>query len=163
MGPLAALYNYFIFSAYVSAVLEELGFRAIVLRLTARVVGPVGGLIVSTVAFAAAHAGHASYPAVAQIAVAGLVLGLLYMVSGRLWLSIGMHVGYDFTEWSVMGVGDKDGLLAVRPAQDISALLTGGAFGPDGSILTSAIGLFFIGGIIAAGLVRAAETNPPGD
>ena len=147
-------YNYFIFNAYVSAVLEELAFRAILLRLVARVFGPVTGLIVSAVLFGAAHAGHASPVAVAQIVVAGLVFGLLYMQSGRLWLSIGAHLGYDFTEWSLMGVGDKNGLLVITPAPHASALLTGGSFGPDGSVFTTLVGLLFIGAFIAVGASR---------
>jgi membrane protease YdiL (CAAX protease family) len=147
-------YNYFIFNAYISAVLEELAFRAILLRLTARVFGPVTGLIVSAVLFGAAHAGHASPVAAAQIVVAGLIFGLLYMQSGRLWLSIGAHLGYDFTEWSLMGVGDKNGLLVVIPAPHAPAFLTGGGFGPDGSVFTTLVGSLFIIAIVAVGASR---------
>jgi len=157
MGHWRHWYNYFIFNAYVSAVLEELAFRAIVLRLIARVAGPVTGLIISAALFAAAHATHASPAAMVQVGVAGLVFGVLYMKSGRLWLSIGTHLGYDFTEWSLMGVGDKDGVLVISPAPHASALLTGGSFGPDGSVLTTLVGLLFIGAILSAGAFHRAN------
>jgi uncharacterized protein len=147
-------YNYFLFNSYISAVLEELAFRAVLLRLTARMFGSVTGLIVSALLFGAAHASHASPAAVAQIVVAGLVFGLLYMESGRLWLPVGAHLGYDFTEWSLMGVGDKNGLLVVSPAPHTSALLTGGSFGPDGSVFTTLVGLLFMAAIIGVGVRR---------
>ena len=79
---------YFVFNSYVSAVLEELAFRAILLRLVARVFGPVTGLIISSLLFGLAHATYASFVASAQIAVVGLVFGALYMKSGKLWLAI---------------------------------------------------------------------------
>lgn len=151
---------YFVFNSYISAVLEELAFRAILLRLTARLFGPLTGLIVSAVLFGAAHASHASPVAIAQIVVAGLVLGLLYVESGRLWLSIGAHLGYDFTEWSLMGVGDKDGALVISPAPHASAVLTGGNFGPDGSIFMTLVGLLFMAAILAIGAYRRRKRSP---
>jgi membrane protease YdiL (CAAX protease family) len=147
-------FYYFVFTSYISAVLEELAFRAIVLRLVARLFGPLTGLIVSALLFGAAHASHASPVAVMQIVVAGLVLGLLYVESGRLWLSIGAHLGYDFTEWSLMGVGDKDGALVVSPAPHASALWTGGNFGPDGSVFMTLVGLLVMAAILAVGAYR---------
>jgi len=154
-------YNFFLFNSYISGLLEELAFRAMLLRILARLVGPVGGLLISAMLFGAAHAGHAPPMAVVQIVInAGLVMGLLYMVSGRLWLSIGMHIGYDFTEWSIMGVGDKSGLLAISPTPGHSALLTGGAFGPDGSVFAGLVGLLMIIGIVIVGARRSSQARP---
>jgi hypothetical protein len=76
-----------------------------------------------------------------------LVFGLLYVLSGRLWLGVGAHLGYDFTERPLMGVGDKDGPLVASPAPHASALLTGGSFGPDGSVFTALVGALFIAAI----------------
>ena len=146
-------YNFFLFNAYVSGLLEELAFRAILLRILGRLVGPMGGLVLSAALFGLAHAAHAPLWAVAQIVLnGGLTMGLLYMASGRLWLSIGMHVGYDFTEWSIVGVGDRSGLLTISPTPGHSVWLTGGDFGPDGSILA---GLF--GGLIIAGILVVSK------
>ena len=85
----------------------------------------------------------------------GLLLGVLYMVSGSLWLPIGAHIAYDFTEWSLFGVGDKDGLLTITPSVAHPAWLTGGAFGPDGSIISALVSAAIIVGVIVAGRVRA--------
>jgi len=155
-------YNFFLFNAYVSGLLEELAFRAILLRVLGRIVGPVGGLLISAALFGLAHASHAPPAAVIQTAVnGGLIMGLLYMASGRLWLSIGMHIGYDFTEWSVMGVGEKSGLLAISPAPGHCAFLTGGAFGPDGSVFASIVGVLMIVGLVAVAARRSAPAGLP--
>ena len=153
-------YNFFLFNAYVSGVLEELAFRAILLRILGRIVGPVGGLLISAALFGLAHASYAPPIAAIQIAInAGLLMGLLYVVSGRLWLSIGMHIGYDFTEWSIMGVGDKSGLLLISPTPGHPDFLTGGSFGPDGSIFAGVVGLLMVAGILVLAARRARPTS----
>ena len=150
-------FTHLLFDAYISGVLEEVAFRAILLRLFARVVGPVGGLILSAILFGIAYASHATLVQMVQIAInAGGVMGLLYMLSGRLWLSIGMHTAYDFTESSILGVGNQDGLFVITPAPGYSDVLTGGSFGPDGSILAGAVGVVLIAGLLAFAARRAA-------
>lgn len=140
----------FIFNAYVSAVLEELAFRGILLRLLARMFGELPALILSSVLFGLAHASHASPIAMAELMVnGGGIFGLLYLASGWLWLSIGAHLAYDFTEWSLMGIGNSDGLLASTPVANTPAWLSGGSFGPDGSVLAVVVGALLIW-IIAA-------------
>lgn len=134
-------WHYFVFNAYISAVLEELAFRAILLRLFARMFGTLPALILSAALFGLAHASHASPVAVIELIInGGVFFGLLYLASGRLWFAIGAHVAYDFTEWSLMGVGDNDGLLVATPAANHPTWLTGGSFGPDGSVLTALVG-----------------------
>lgn len=71
--------------------MEELGFRAILLRITARVFGPVPGLLISAVLFALAHAGYMSAFRAALLFInGGLLLGVLYLLSGSLWVSIAL-------------------------------------------------------------------------
>jgi hypothetical protein len=71
-----------------------------------------------------------------------------------------MHIGYDFTEWSIMGVGDKSGLLAISPVPGHSVLLTGGAFGPDGSIFAGLVGLLIIMGVLLVAAQRSQDPTP---
>ncbi len=137
-------------SAYVSAVLEELAFRAVLLRLLARMFGALQALILSSVLFGLAHASHASPIAMVELIInGGGIFGLLYLVSGRLWLSIGAHLAYDFTGWSLMGIGNNDGLLASTPVANAPAWLSGGSFGPDGSVLAVVVGALLMGAIAA--------------
>jgi len=156
LGQWKDWFSYFVFNSYISAVLEELGFRAILLRLLARMFGPIPGLMISAVLFAVAHASHAPSVALALLAInGGMQLGILFMVSGSLWTPIGAHLAYDFTEWSLFGVGDKDGLLNVAPSPQHPAWLTGGTFGPDGSILSALVSLSIIAGVVAFSAFQA--------
>lgn len=68
-------------------------------------------------------------------------MGLLYCVTGRLWMSIGMHLGYDFIETSVLGIGSNHGFLVNIPKQGEAAWVTGGSFGPDASVPAMLVGL----------------------
>ena len=147
---------YLVFSSYISAILEELAFRAIILRLVARVFGPVAGLIISSILFALAHASYAQPQAVLLLVInGGLLLGILYMVSGSLWTAIGAHTAYDFTEWSIFGVRNKDGLFQVTPVPHQALWLTGDSFGPDSSILSAFVSLALI-----ALVLRVARPKP---
>jgi membrane protease YdiL (CAAX protease family) len=148
-------FGYLVFNAYISGVVEELGFRAILLRLLARMFGPLPGLLISSLLFALAHAHYAPFVAVALLIVnGGLLLGILYMISGSLWLPIAAHIAYDFTEWSLFGVGNNDGYLVVTPSLQHPAWLTGGSFGPDGSVLSVVVSLLMIGGVLTARRAR---------
>jgi membrane protease YdiL (CAAX protease family) len=145
------IFDSFLFSAYLSGTMEELLFRAILLRILARAFGAGWGLVVSSTLFGLAHLGHGSQLAPFEIMInGGLTLGLLYMVTGRLWMSVGMHTAWDFTEDSVLGVGNHNGLLLSTPVSGKSDLLTGGHFGPDASLLSTIIGILVILAIIYA-------------
>lgn len=151
-------FHYFVFNAYISAMVEELGFRAILMRIFARMFGPIPGLLISAVLFALAHASHAPPLAVAFLVVnGGLLLGILYLVSGSLWLPIGAHIAYDFTEWSLFGVDNTDGYLVVTPSPDHPAWLTGGSTGPDGSALSALVACALIIAIVLIARGRASS------
>jgi len=138
---------------------EELGFRAILLRITARVFGPVPGLLISAVLFALAHAGYMSAFRAALLFInGGLLLGVLYLLSGSLWVSIGAHLVYYFTEWSFMGVGDTDGYLVLTPSLRYPAWLTGGTIGPDGSIVSAIIAMTLISLALFVARIRSERS-----
>lgn len=125
--------------------LEELLFRAILLRILARAFGTRWGLVLSSILFGVAHLTHGTWLAALGITVnAGLPLGLLYIATGRLWMSVGLHIGWDFTEGSILGVNNPDGLLLSIPIAGRSNILTGGSFGPDVSVLVYMIGIFAV-------------------
>jgi hypothetical protein len=72
---------------------------------------------------------------------AGISMGLLYVITGRLWASIGMHLGYDFIETSVLGIDNHHGFLISTPKAGGAAWLTGGTFGPDAAVPAMVLGL----------------------
>lgn len=131
-----------VFDSYISAVLEELAFRAVILRIFARVWGARTGIILSSIIFGLAHFAHGSWLGIFGIIInAGITMGLLYVITGRLWMSIGMHLGYDFIETSVLGIGSHHGFLVNTPRAGVAAWLTGGTFGPDAAVPGMILGL----------------------
>jgi membrane protease YdiL (CAAX protease family) len=56
-------------------------------------------LLLSVIVFTLAHAPNegVTYLALASVAAAGLLLSVAYMLTGRLWLGIGIHIGWNFT------------------------------------------------------------------
>jgi hypothetical protein len=151
----------FVFNSYLSGMLEELMFRAILLRILSRALGLRYGLALSAALFGLAHLNHVDWLAATSITInAGLSLGLLYMATGRLWIAIGMHTAWDFTEDSFLGVNSNNGLLRSIPVVGRSELLTGGQFGPDASIFSLLLGVLLAGAIVWAhrkGRFRAAN------
>jgi hypothetical protein len=55
-----------------------------------------------------------------------------------------MHTAWDFTEGALMGLGNPHGLLLSTPVLSKPVFLTGGAFGPDGSLLAALVGTVFL-------------------
>jgi membrane protease YdiL (CAAX protease family) len=131
-----------VFDSYISAVLEELAFRAVLLRVLARLWGVRTGVILSSILFGLAHFSHGSWLGMIGIILnAGVTMGLLYVITGSVWMSIGMHLGYDFIETSVLGVGSKHGFLVNTPMAGAPPWLTGGNFGPDAAVPAMILGL----------------------
>jgi len=75
-------------------------------------------------------------------------MGLVYMATGSLWMSIGLHTAWDFTEDSLLGVNNHDGLLRSVPVAGKPDLLTGGTFGPDASVLATFVGALAVVAIL---------------
>ncbi|MDD1385992.1 CPBP family intramembrane glutamic endopeptidase [Curtobacterium poinsettiae] len=129
----------------VSAVLEELVFRGVMMQAIETWLGWVPALLVTSLLFGLAHLGNpdASLQSGLAIAVeAGLPLGLLFLWRRDLWLTIGVHAGWNATE-SLLGIPTSGeaarGVLTVTP--EGSALLNGGAFGLEASIVPVVLGL----------------------
>ncbi len=127
-----------------AAVGEELLFRGAIFRIAEEWLGTTAALIISAVLFGAAHGlnSGATPISVAAIALeAGVLLGVAYSASRSLWLPVGMHFGWNFTEGGLFGAsvsgGQSHGLVAVTLEGPVQ--LTGGSFGPEASIVAVAV------------------------
>ncbi len=146
------------------AVEEELWFRGYQLTnlaegLEARVGRRASrglALALSAVVFGLAHAGnpHASWLSTANVAIAGILLGVTFALTGRLWLAIGLHFAWNTAQavlgMPVSGQGIEGASLFHREVLG-DALYTGGAFGPEGGLL----GLCAMAFALAACLIHA--------
>ncbi|MRG61206.1 CPBP family intramembrane metalloprotease [Agromyces sp. CFH 90414] len=123
------------------AVAEEVLFRGVIFRLTQRRWGTWLALGVSAVLFGLVHLvnpGATVWGAVAIAIEAGLLLGAAYVATGSLWLPIGLHLGWNVTIAAIFGTvvsgsGDRDALVTAVTTGP--AWLTGGAFGPEASVV----------------------------
>lgn len=129
-------------AAIEAGILEELMVRGLMLRLIWRSFGPVAAFLVSATAFGAGHLGNDNATIFAVICIAleaGVMLGAFYVLTGRLWVSIGVHTAWNFAQGYLFGAvvsGEVLGpSLAVSQAKRGSAeWLTGGPFGPEASL-----------------------------
>ncbi len=127
-----------------AAVGEELLFRGAIFRITEEWLGTTAALIVSAVLFGAAHGLNAGATPIGVVAIgleAGVLLGVAYSATRSLWLPIGMHFGWNFTEGGLFGStvsgGRSHGLVSVT--LDGPVQLTGGTFGPEASLVAIAL------------------------
>ena len=155
VGPMLAI-------SIIAAVGEELAFRGALFRIIAERCGTATALVVSAAVFGLLHGLNpgATIVSTAAIAIeAGLLLGAAYALTRNLWFPIGLHLGWNFTEGGIFGTSVSghaagNGIFSVSLAGP--RLLTGGAFGPEASLLAIAVGL-------AAAIVLIVLTVRRGD
>ena len=142
-----------------AAVTEELWMRALLFRLVWRAFGPMPAFVACATVFAAPHLANpgANPLAIATLAVAGVMFCALYAVTGRLWLPIGVHATWNLAQGYLFGAavsgGDFGESIAVSTAQaGAPTWLTGGAFGPEASVV--ALVLVTIITLAALALIR---------
>ena len=121
-----------------AALHEELAFRGYVFQKIRRW-NRIAAIVVSATVFAVLHANNigVSPLAIANILLAGVFLALAYERFERLWFPIGIHFAWNVISgpllgFPVSGLIPRHSLLRVTGSG--SALVTGGAFGMEGSI-----------------------------
>ena len=129
------------------AVGEEIIFRGVLFRWIDEKWGFAVALTVSALLFGLMHLpqpGATLWSSFAIAVEAGLLLGAAYKYSGTLWLPIGIHWAWNFTQGNIFGFevsGADAGDSLIHPAVSGPDILTGGAFGAEASVITVAIGL----------------------
>lgn len=149
-----------------SGIFEELIFRGVLFRSVEAMAGSWAGILVSSVAFGLVHLMNpaATLTGAVYIAIeAGLLLSAAYMVTRRLWICMGFHMGWNYFQSAVFSgvvsgaVGDP-GLL--KATIEGPALWTGGAFGMEQSVI--ALVLCTTTGVILLGIaIRRGHVVPP--
>ncbi len=119
---------------------EELLYRGYHLQNIRDGMGIGWGLFLSSVIFALSHLGNPNatwYSTLLGLIAAGYFLAYGWVRTRQLWLSIGVHIGWNFFEGNVFGFPvsgiDVVGLIRQTPTGPVA--ITGGPFGPEAGLI----------------------------
>jgi membrane protease YdiL (CAAX protease family) len=146
---------------------EELLFRGFGFQVLLRALGDWKTVLPVGIVFAVLHAGNpnATWLGLANTAGFGILFGYAFLRSHDIWLPIGLHFGWNFT-LPLFGVnvsGLTIRLTGFTMRWSAGTLWSGGEYGPEGSILTSAV-LFLLFAYLWKAPIRrqpSALLDPP--
>jgi hypothetical protein len=130
------------------AISEELLFRGILFRWLEEFGGSWLALLLTSAFFGAAHLANPNASPIAAIGIAfeaGVMLGAAYMLTRSLWLPMGIHAGWNFTQGEIYDIpvsgSNPHGLVEAQLNGD--PLLTGNGFGLEASLIAIVIATLF--------------------
>lgn len=130
-----------LYQACSAGFLEELLFRGVLYRIVEEWLGSWISVLVSSVVFGAVHLMNPDATLTGAVFIsieAGLLLAAAYMLTRRLWLGIGFHIAWNYTQSAVFG-GVVSGSIAqpglFKTVFTGPDLMTGGGFGLEASLV----------------------------
>lgn len=132
----------------IAAMLEEVVFRGLLFRILERHLGTWWALALSSLLFSAQHIGNIDGDAgavsalvtVVTVALLGALWALVFVLARNLWVVIAHHAAWNFTILlagvPLSGIEDWRAQAPLQTLDKGPDWLTGGAFGPEQSLLT---------------------------
>ncbi len=136
--------------AVAAAVIEEIMVRGVIFRLIEASLGTWIALAASAALFGLGHLMNPNATLLAVLAIvfeAGIMLAAAYLLTRRLWLAIGIHAAWNFTQSGIFSLPTSGIPMHGIFIAEVSgpAWLTGGAFGVEASavavVLCTTLGL----------------------
>lgn len=125
------------------ALSEEMVFRGYILNNLMESVNKWPALGISAALFAVAHGSNPGITIVATVnlVLAGLLLGINYIYTRNLWFAILFHFSWNFFQGPVLGYSVSGLPLQsiLQPQVNGPGWITGGAFGFEGSFITTCL------------------------
>jgi len=121
------------------AIIEEILFRGILFRIMEEKLGTYISLAISSLIFGILHLAnpHSSVLSSICIITAGFLFGAAFIYKRNLWFPIAIHFAWNFTQSGIFGAitsgNEKTKSLFEAKIQG-PEYITGGEFGPEGSI-----------------------------
>lgn len=114
----------------------------------------VAAVLIAAVLFGLAHMFFkgASPESVLSNAIGGVTYGLAFILTGRLWLGLGLHFAWNFSEGPIVGfpVSGYDFGAGFFHIADLGPTwLTGGSYGPEGGVVGISFRFVVIGALLA--------------
>jgi uncharacterized protein len=152
-GSTRKLPNILLAAAIVPGVMEEMFFRGILFRWFEEFAGTWAALFLTSALFGVAHIYNPNATWFSSFAIAveaGVLLGGVYMLTRSLWMPIGLHAAWNFTQGFIFDVPvsgvDSQGMVEARLSGP--EMLSGGEFGLEASLLAllvaTAAGVWFV-------------------
>jgi uncharacterized protein len=149
-----------------AAAYEEVMLRGYPFQALQQQWGGAAATLITAVVFAALHGlnPNAGWGSFGGILTSGILFGIAYLVTRRLWLPIGLHIGWNLFEGPVLGfpLSGIDFPSAVEPVVHGPALWTGGSFGPEAGLLgllANALGAVVL--VLLRRQLRPVSAHPP--
>jgi len=140
---------FYLAAIFIAASGEEMMFRGYAFQILIEKLGAYGTLLPVAILFGLVHASnpHATWLAIVNTILWGVILGFAFLRSRDLWLPIGLHFGWNAV-LPLFGVNLSGLTIDVTRYEyrwDVLPLWSGGDYGPEGGLLTTifAVGLFF--------------------
>lgn len=117
---------------------EELGFRGYILQNMEEGIGLRWAVLVSCILYGAMHMANPNSTILSGLLIMGF--GFLrifgWLRTGQLWLSIGMHAGWNFFQGPIFGfsISGLESNHLIKHTLKGPTWLTGGEFGPEASL-----------------------------
>lgn len=142
--------GFLIATSFLGPLTEEIESRGYLFQNVARGWGTAVATIVTALVFAARHLQNPNVSAlgIVNIALVSIVFTLGMLRLRSLWYAIGWHIAWNFSLLFVFGFANSGysleafglaGTSLLSPAVFGATLLTGGGFGPEGSVITTVV------------------------
>ncbi|MCH8495464.1 MAG: CPBP family intramembrane metalloprotease [Balneolales bacterium] len=130
-------YEELLFRGYMNLNLFEGFYKG---RFSSSWIPGLASIVAISALFAVAHANNpnATTFGIINVLLAGIILGIPFLATGRLALSIGIHFAWNFVQGGIFGIPVsgipfRHSLLRIKSEGD--PFITGGAFGFEGGVL----------------------------
>jgi len=134
------------------AISEETICRGYILNILNQMEKPWLSVVMSSAIFAVMHIANpnAKLVGILNIFLVGLLFSFMYIRTKSLWMPIGYHFTWNYFQGNIFGFPvsgqtQQSGIYIIKSIKE--NIFTGGAFGPEGGILTSIViiaGMIFV-------------------
>lgn len=160
-GELLGKLGLLLFGFLLAAAFEETLFHGYALQTLLEGIGVYPALFLISVVFSLSHRAnpHIALIGLINIALASLLLALGYLKTRALWLPIGVHFSWNAFQalcgLPVSGLDFGPGLIQLELSGP--EVLTGGAFGPEGGLLATAVFILALAFVVLSRRIKPSE------